>query len=199
MTWGRRSASALVIGLGGLLPLWAEAPQADGRLGLDRSAMPAVVEGFRDVPGGVWRDGRVYLAGQPSEDAFASFLQLGVTVVVNLRTPDEMNDRDRVPFDEDAVLADLGIEYVHIPLGGDDHPYDPAAVDRFAEVLASTEGPVLLHCTVAWRASHLWAAYLVREQGFTLSEAVARGRAVNFGTLPVEGLVGRPVELVFAD
>ena len=31
---------------------------------------------------------------------------------------------------------EMGIEYVWIPLGGDDHPYTPGAVDEFAAALA---------------------------------------------------------------
>jgi uncharacterized protein (TIGR01244 family) len=110
-----------------------------------------------------------------------------------------MDDRERVPFDEAAVVDSLGMEYVHIPLGGDDHPYTPQAVDRFAGVLKRHDGPVLVHCTVAWRASYMWSAYLVREQGFSLEEAMARGKAMAIGKLPIEGLLGRSVRLVFAD
>jgi hypothetical protein len=45
-----------------------------------------------------------------------------VTAVVNLRTPREMGSREVAPFDDAALLAELGIEYVWIPLGGDEHP-----------------------------------------------------------------------------
>jgi uncharacterized protein (TIGR01244 family) len=168
-------------------------------IGLDPATMPHEVSGFAGEIRGLWRDGRVFIAGQPDEVAFDRFQKVGVTAVVNLRTPAEMSDRERVPFDEAAVVEALGMEYVHIPLGGDDHPYTPAAVDRFAEVLERHDGLVLLHCTVAWRASYMWAAYLVREQGFSLAAAMARGEAMAIGDLPIEGLLGRQLELVYAD
>jgi len=168
-------------------------------IGLDPDALPHEVSGFEGEIRGLWRDGRVFIGGQPDEAALARFQKTGVTAVVNLRTTAEMDDRERVPFDESAVVESLGMEYVHIPLGGDDHPYTPAAVDRFADVLQRHEGLVLLHCTVGWRASYMWSAYLVREQGFSLAAAMARGDAMAIGNLPIEGLLGRPIQLVYAD
>jgi len=32
---------------------------------------------------------------------------------------------------------------------------EPATLTQFANVLAHARGPVLLHCTAGWRASHL--------------------------------------------
>jgi protein tyrosine phosphatase (PTP) superfamily phosphohydrolase (DUF442 family) len=109
-----------------------------------------------------------------------------------------MGDRNVVPFDEAAEVADLGLVYVHIPAGGPETPYAPEMVARFAEVLDAAEGRVLLHCTVAWRASHLYTAYLHRYRGLPMSEAVRHGRAINLGTLPLEGFLGAPVEIDMA-
>jgi uncharacterized protein (TIGR01244 family) len=186
-----------------MLPVVVAAQEpADGSsvdVDLDLEGLPREVKDFEGEIRGLWRDGRVFVGGQPDQPVFGRLAERGVTAVVNLRTPAEMTDRDRVPFDEAAIVGDLGMEYVHIPLGGDDHPYTPEAVDRFAAVLERHDGPVLLHCTVAWRASHMWTAYLVREQGLDLADAVTRGEAIAFGTPPVEGLLGRPLELIFAD
>lgn len=167
--------------------------------GINPDAMPRDLIGFEGEIRGLWRDGRVFIAGQPDEVALARFEKVGVTAVVNLRSIAEMEDRERVPFDEAALIDSLGMEYIHIPLGGDDHPYTPEAVDRFADVLARHRGPVLLHCTVGWRASYMWSAYLIRNQGFSLETAMARGDSMAIGDLPIEGLLGRPIELVYAD
>jgi hypothetical protein len=58
---------------------------------------------------------------------------------------------------------------------------------------------VLLHCTIGWRASCLWVAYLIREQGFALPDALARGEAIAITPDPLEGLLGRPLALQYAD
>jgi len=194
----RRTWIAVAVALAAVLPVAAEEqaspPVTD--IGIDRGALPVsidAVDGVRPL----FRDGRVYIAGQPSREALAQLHGLGVTAVVNLRTPAEMEDRQRVPYDEAAAVAELGMEYVRIPLGGDEHPYAPPAVDRLAKVLAEHRGPVLLHCTVGWRASYLWVAYLIREQGLALPDALARGEAIAISPDPLEGLLGRPLAVVY--
>ena len=64
----------------------------------------------------------------------------------------------------------------------------------------SADGKVLLHCTVAWRASHLWAAYLIRERKMPVETVLAQTRQINllderaFGNQqPLEGFLGRVV------
>jgi len=175
------------------------ADQTGTDLGIDPEALPHEVSAFEGEVRGLWRDGRVFIGGQPDETALARFEEVGVTVVINLRTETEMNDRERVPFDEAAVVDSLDVEYIHIPLGGDEHPYTTEAVDRFADALQRHDGPVLLHCTVGWRASYMWSAYLIREQGFSLDRAMQRAEAMAIGDLPIEGLLGRPLELAYAD
>lgn len=168
-------------------------------LGLDRASPPIRVVDIDGVEQNLYREGRVWIGGQPSRDALQRFRDLGVTAVVNLRTPAEMEDRERVPYDEAAAVGELGMEYVWIPLGGDEHPYTPAAVERFAQVLAEHGGPVLLHCTMGWRASYLWAAYLIRYQNIPLEEAMARGEAIAISPSPLAGLLDRHLTVVYAD
>lgn len=193
-----RQVAALAAAIVVAYPLLAnEAPVAGTLTGIDPAALPVTVDGIDGVQGGVFRDGRVLIGGQPSETALKAFRDLGVTAVVNLRTPAETDDRERVPFDEAAAVANLGMAYVQIPLGGDDHPYTSAAVERFAAVLDVHDGPVLLHCTVGWRASYMWVAYLIRYQSVPLDAALERGEAVAISPPPLEGLLGRPLTLVY--
>jgi uncharacterized protein (TIGR01244 family) len=140
----------------------------------------------------------VFIGGQPTERALRELKAGGVTVVVNLRMPEEMQ---RVGFDEAALVKSLGMEYVHLPMRGSAQaPYSPEAVTKFAEALKGAKGKVLLHCTVAWRASHLWAAYLIREKNVPENVALEHARAINLmddhrmtadGKQPVEEFLGR--------
>ena len=140
----------------------------------------------------------LFIGGQPTERALRELKSKGVTTVVNLRMPEEMA---RIGFDEAALLKELGITYVHIPMRGSaEYPYGPKQLDAFASTMASAKGKVLLHCTVAWRASHLWAAYLIRDRQVPVATALKQARAINlrddapFGGLqPIEGFLGRPV------
>jgi len=141
----------------------------------------------------------MFVAGQPTEKALRELRAKGVTTIVNLRMPEEMA---RVGFDEAALAKELGIRYVHIPMNGSaENPFGPQQLDRFAAVMASAEGKVLLHCTVAWRASHLWAAYLIRERKIPVATALSQARLINLmddmrtsgDRQPLEGFLGRVV------
>ncbi len=139
--------------------------------------------------GGLYQAGNLFLAGQPLEaSAISQVKQLGVTTIVNLRTSSEIEEW--APIEEEKLAAAQGLAYIHLPAGDDDHPYSPAQVDTLAEILASANGPVLLHCRSGHRATHLWVAYLAAKQGLTLDEAVALGRQVNFGSSAMEKFLG---------
>lgn len=139
----------------------------------------------------------VFIGGQPTERALRELSAQGVTTVVNLRSPPEMA---RVSFDEAALVKQLGMEYVYLPMRGTPElPYSPAAVKSFADAMAKAKGKVLLHCTIAWRASHLWAAYLIEHRNVPVATALSHARLINLmddhrmdgDRQPVEAFLGR--------
>ena len=141
----------------------------------------------------------LFIAGQPTERALREMKALGVTTVINLRSPEEMA---RIGFDEPRLVAELGMKYVYIPMRGTAAlPYSPAGLEKFTAAMKEAEGKVLLHCTVAWRASHLWGAFLI-QQGLPAADALRHTRAINLmdnhrmttsGKQPIEEFLGRPV------
>lgn len=140
--------------------------------------------------------GPAFVAGQPTADALRSMKASGVTTVIVLRRQSELDDRKQVPFDEPALVKELGMTWVHIPLGGSD-PYTPEAVSKVNEAMKAAKGKVLLHCTVAWRASHMWAAYLTTYQGYSVADAKKAGEAINMnGFTPPDGR--QPFDLLTA-
>jgi len=149
-------------------------------------------EGFRTV---LVQVNNLYIAGQPEKKGLDKLKSLGVTTIINLRTDGEMNNREVVPYDEAAYIDSLKMKYVHIPLGGKENPYTPEALTIFNEAIEQSEGKVLLHCTVAWRASHLWTAYLVKYKGIDVDTAVALGKQINLGTLPLESFLDKKITL----
>lgn len=138
----------------------------------------------------------MFIGGQPTERALRELKAKGVTTVVNLRMPQEM---EQIGFDEAGLLKELGIKYVHIPMrGSPENPYGPKQLDQFTEVMNTATGKVLLHCTVAWRASHMWGAYLIRERKMPVATVVEQVRSINLrddrpfgGVQPIEGFLGR--------
>jgi uncharacterized protein (TIGR01244 family) len=141
----------------------------------------------------------MFIGGQPTEKALREMKAQGVTTVVNLRTPPEMA---RIGFDEAKLISELGMKYVYLPVrGNDEFPYSPETLKKFTEAMKSADGKVLLHCTIAWRASHLWGAYLI-DRGVPPAEALKHARAINLmdehrmsssGRQPIEDFLGRTV------
>ena len=140
---------------------------------------------------GLWDVGEIRISGQPSQDAFRKLASEGVKTVINLRGTAEMNDRTVVDFDEAILLKELGIEYVHIPVG-EPEEYNFGAVRRFKEAFerGKVKGKVHLHCTVAWRASYVWGTYLHKFKGYDLNEAIRHASAMNASQNRVEALLG---------
>ena len=141
-----------------------------------------------------------FIGGQPTERALREMKAQGVTTVINLRMPAELT---RIGFDEAKLIADLGMKYVHIPMrGGEgDSAYSPATLKKFTDAMKGANGKVLLHCTIAWRASHIWGAYLI-SNGAPDTAALAHTRAINLmdehrmdasGKQPIEMFLGKPV------
>ena len=154
-------------------------------------------EGFQDFYAQVAPN--VWVAGQPSKETVEGLAEQGFTTVINLLTSQEMDNRNVVPFDEAEAVTAQGLDYVHIPQGGPDTPYGPPALAQVAQALAGAEGKVLLHCTVAWRASHMWAAYLVAHHDFSVAEAVDVGKQMNMGGYPFAEFLDRDVSLQAAE
>ena len=89
-------------------------------------------------------------AGQPDEAALRVFADSGYAAVIDLRTAGE--DRG---LDERAVVEELGMEYVSLPVGRDGIIFENAqALD---ELIAGYDKPVLLHCGSANRVGALLA------------------------------------------
>jgi len=122
-----------------------------------------------------YRDGRYYFAGAPTLEGLRLASEEGVEVVVDLLAAQEQPQR--VPFDEAQRVQRLGMAYHHIPVTPE--TFSVEDVDRFAAIVSSSTGPILVHCSSSNRAGGLWAAYLHRHRGYTLNEAIDTGMAAG--------------------
>jgi uncharacterized protein (TIGR01244 family) len=91
------------------------------------------------------------VSGQPTLEHLESLKEQGYSTIINLRRDGEFDD-----FDEPAEVARLGMTYVHIPIRNVKSITEEDA-GRLHEAISTATGPVLLHCTVGWRAGSLWA------------------------------------------
>jgi uncharacterized protein (TIGR01244 family) len=106
------------------------------------------------------------VSGQPTLEQLQAAKEAGYTTVINLRRDGEFED-----FDEAAEVEKLGMDYVHIPVKNVSS-ITTADASRLNDVLEDATGPVLLHCTVGWRAGSLWAIEQYLYQGATEDEAI---------------------------
>jgi uncharacterized protein (TIGR01244 family) len=143
----------------------------------------------------VVRDGSVLIAPQPLAADLEALGAKGVRRVINLRTPEEMAT---LGFDEAALAEAKGMGYTLLPIAGN-AGFTPAALDAFSAAMANGEGDVLLHCASGTRAAHLYAAWLVREQGLSPEDAMRRVGPLGLWPLPMERLLDKPLRLDYAD
>jgi uncharacterized protein (TIGR01244 family) len=178
MITSRPIITAVVSGALALAPRAGVAQQFTRRAPISAVSAPVILDTaglYQERAARVGED--MFVTGQPTERALRELRAQGVTTVVNLRTPEEMTRN--VSFDERALVAALGMQYVYLPVRGtSEYPYSPATLAKFADAVTNAKGKVLLHCTVAWRASHLWAAYLIN-RGIPVDSAFGNARAIN--------------------
>jgi thiosulfate/3-mercaptopyruvate sulfurtransferase len=121
-------------------------------------------------------DGDVFVGGQPSESLLRELADQGVTLMINCRTAGEAAS---VPFGQASLAKSLGMGFVEIPLGGNEG-FAPEDVAALKSALGSRkEGKVLLYCAGGGRATTLWIAHLVMNEGLTLEAAQERARAAG--------------------
>lgn len=142
--------------------------------------------------------GRITIAPQPTEADLRALKARGYTRIVNVRTQAEMEDRKQVPFDEVALAAELEIDYVHLPIGGDT-PFRPEVIEGLERALAADGGRVFLHCTSGNRASLVHAAYAVKHLGADPDEAMRATAHFGAWPLPLERLTGVKLKVVRAE
>lgn len=115
-------------------------------------------------------------AGQPGADALTVFAEAGYVAVIDLRGPEE--DRG---FDERAVTDELGLDYVELPIVGQEAiNFDNAK--KLDALIEGYEGPVLVHCGSGNRVGALLA---LRKSlaGADDEEALAYGRSAGLSRL----------------
>lgn len=121
----------------------------------------------------------VTTAGQPDEEGFKVFAEMGYAAVIDLRTAGENRG-----LDEPSVVEGLGMDYINLPIGRDGITF--ANAKALEDAIASYDEPVLVHCGSANRVGALFALseYAKSED---LEKALEAGRAA--GLTRMEGTV----------
>ena len=105
-------------------------------------------------------------SGQPNADQLQSLPDVGFERVVYLA----FSDHDSSLPNEDRIVKDLGMDYIHIPVDWD----APSRSDFYAFAGAMQREPnkkTLVHCQVNFRASAFSFLYRVLYEGVSIDQA----------------------------
>ena len=134
----------------------------------------AVVPVERDGVAPLYACRDVLLAGQPSEKALRALAGDGLTLVIDLRRPEEERG-----YDEPALARELGMVYANPGFGGPETLTD-GTFDAVRDLLSAHEGgEVLLHCKSAVRVGAVWLATRVLDGGMAWEPALEEARRVG--------------------
>ncbi|MCB0350975.1 MAG: dual specificity protein phosphatase family protein [Bdellovibrionales bacterium] len=142
-----------------------------------KEGAPKVVKGtFGDVD--YYTRSNTYFMGQPTPAALDAAKADGVTTVINLRTPEEINSLKYKPSEE---AKKRGLNYYNYPVNSKE-PLDIATLDKIEKtfVLHHKKGEkVIVHCTSGQRAATWFAYHLRNAHGENLQKALSEARDVG--------------------
>lgn len=119
----------------------------------------------------------VISTGQPTVDQLRRAAGTGVKTIVNLCAPGECG------WDEAAVVRDLGMNYLAIPVP-DASALTPANARKLHAVLEdAAHRPVIVHCASGNRVGALFALRAFHEQGCDVEGALEQGRLAGLTRL----------------
>jgi hypothetical protein len=159
---------ALFVGNMGLLALTGVA-----RAMVDVPDSPSVegVGSLRSV------DGKVLRGANPSLEGLYNLREIGVTTIVDLRAETYANEND-------AYIAALGLEVVHLPIRDGQTPSDEQQA-AFLEIVRDAPGLVFLHCGAGVGRTGVMAARYLFDTGQS-SRGAALARNLEVGPPSIE-------------
>jgi protein tyrosine/serine phosphatase len=115
----------------------------------------------------------LYRGGQPDEEDFETLKEFGIKTIINLRTENG----------EKAVVEELGMNYIHIPITITPFSRIPAkAIDKYFEVVNNPANyPIFFHCRRgADRTGAMAGFYRMAAQGWDSRKAYSEARDIGF-------------------
>ena len=111
------------------------------------------------------------VAGQPRLEQITELKEVGVKTVINLRPEKEHS------FDEKNAVLNLKMNYLSLPVDGEQGiTFENSA--KLQTMIASVDGPILLHCSSSSRVGALLALDAI-SKGYELEQALRIGRVTG--------------------
>lgn len=118
-------------------------------------------------------DRKLYRGGQPNTDGFRQLKEMGVKTIINLRLEDSS---------EEAIVKDLGLNYVHIPIP-DTTPPTKGQTALFLKILNENRNDrVFVHCAAGKNRTSAMVSVWRIEHGMKPSDALRE--SLKFGLHP---------------
>jgi protein tyrosine phosphatase (PTP) superfamily phosphohydrolase (DUF442 family) len=115
----------------------------------------------------------VVTGGQPNAQQLRALKEAGGGIVLDVRDPMESR-----PIDEEAVVHQLGMEYVNIPVGAGS--LDDATLERILAVLRRAgDRTVFFHCGSGNRVGGALIPYFIIDQGMEEQDAIDQAMRVG--------------------
>jgi protein tyrosine phosphatase (PTP) superfamily phosphohydrolase (DUF442 family) len=135
--------------------------------------LPTAFQAVSGVPNACQILPNVITGGQPNAQQLRALKEAGGGMVLDVRDPMESR-----PVDEPALVQQLGMEYVNIPVRAGS--LDDATLDRILAVLRGAGGrTVFFHCGSGNRVGGALIPYFMLDQGMDEEDAVDQAMRVG--------------------
>lgn len=115
----------------------------------------------------------VVSGGQPTAEQLTALKEAGGKIVLDLRDPMEPR-----PVDEPALVRELGMEYVNVPVRAGS--LDDTTLERILDVLRGAgDRTVFFHCGSGSRVGGALIPYFILDQGLEEQDAVDQAMRVG--------------------
>lgn len=126
----------------------------------------------KEIPRFQMLDSGLYRGGQPEREGFDYLRKNGFKTIINLRTEN----------DEEAIVKELGMNYVHIPIDVKFWSKIPSpAIEQYFKILNDPANyPIFFHCKRgADRTGALAGFYRIAVQGWEPKKAYTEARQIG--------------------
>ena len=136
----------------------------------------------------LYQAGDFFISGQPNDSIIIALKNQDLKLIINVRTPEEMETIKKNGFDEEAFSDSLNIPYINIPIGGD-AGFTKKAISDINDAIQLHDGNIMIHCRGAGRATNAWIAWLTNYYDVSLNDAITLGKQMQF-KIYLEDLLG---------
>jgi uncharacterized protein (TIGR01244 family) len=113
------------------------------------------------------------VGAQPTTQEISQLAREGFKTVINLRVENEQEGQ-LSPMEEGQTVRDAGMEYLHIPVIG--NQIREGQVDEFTNAVESLPKPIYVHCAKGKRAGLFSTMHCAVKDGLSGKQTLARAK-----------------------